>query len=122
MPKTDQKELTIGKRAAIVALAEISGNEKLSQGEIGRKLNVKKQAVSKILKHVDENAPPDATIDDKLETSVLKPNPRPGRPRAISDQDRDRLIECATRNREQRKKSWPIIARECKIYASKTAI
>ncbi|KAI9652344.1 MAG: hypothetical protein M1829_001667 [Trizodia sp. TS-e1964] len=122
MPKTARKELSIAKRAAIVALSEISGNARQTQGNISRRLVVSKPEVFKTIKHVNDQLIPNATINEKLDTSVLPSKPCFGRSRAISDSDRDQMIESATRNKEQQQKSWPSIARECLIYASETAI
>ena len=120
MPRSKgASELNASKAGAIVALKQ---NTNLSNVEVASRVGCHEKtvrnALSRIQKADKENIPPLDTAN-----SLYKQHShRSGRPPKISERQARHLIRCATKNRAQRRKPWTVIAAECGIRASATAI
>ena len=121
MPRTKgASELKASKVGAILALKE---NTTMSNVQVARRVGCDEKTVRNTLIRTHdlaekENIPP-LQATENLHTHVSH---RSGRPPVISERQARRLIRQATKNRAQRRKKWTVIAAECGIRASESAI
>ncbi|KAI4086765.1 MAG: hypothetical protein L6R37_008387 [Teloschistes peruensis] len=112
--KKGDNGLPAAKRGALIAL---SNHTNMSDVQIAKSQRVSRRTVSNTKKRALEN---DKENIDPY--SNYAPQPRKGRPPAISDHDARQLIRHATLNRAQRKKSGATIARELDFNCSVSTI
>jgi transposase len=117
--RTGQKEIGIGVRGAIIGLHRTG----LPYLDIAKVVgNVSERTVSKIVKDTITRAEANAENKDTLADENLKIPKRPGRPKKFSEEQKSAVVTLATRNREQRRKSFTQLARECEFEISRQSL
>lgn len=110
-----QPDTELGKRGAAVALAKTG----LPFSDITKITKIPERTVHDIVHHANENAKRNTENSDALANVNLKSNHRIGRPIKFNDMDRKAVIQLATANASQRRKTYTLLAKECTFQISR---
>ncbi|KAH8154570.1 uncharacterized protein LAJ45_01098 [Morchella importuna] len=108
-PHTD-----LGKRGAVIAL-KTAGHK---YHEIARIIGVPIQTASDIYKHAIQNAQENKENHDPTPDPNLNPVTNRGRPQKFNSEQRQAMVQLATRDGSQRRKPFTHLARECPFKIS----
>ena len=116
------KDTTPAERAAIFALRFSDLETPPTYDEIGKELGIGASTVGDVLRKTSKSAKENTEDHNPLVAENLYPNLLTGRPPTFDKLQRAAVIEIATRNASQRRKSYAQLARELDFEISRFTV